>query len=808
MKQVKFNDGWKFWLDKNAFALVWNIPEHAQEVTLPHDAMLESRPYAESLNGGNTGYRDGEVYNYVKILHPEAEDAGKTLMLKFEGIYMNALVYVNGQLAGKCPYGYTGFYVPLNDYLKFGQDNELRVIVRNSAMTNSRWYSGGGIYRDVYMLTAEPVYIQPEGVRVKTEWAADGEASLNIKTMLKNRSCLRRELTLETVITDPDGHVAAQNTCPVVLYEGEERTFDFRLLVTDARLWSEDTPSMYHVTTRLMDGEHVVDVSADTFGIRTLTVDPVHGFRVNGKTVKFRGACIHHDSGLLGAATFEEAEYRRISILKKAGFNAIRMSHHPAAPALLRACDALGMYVMDETFDMWQRCKSDSDYGLYFDEWWEKDVEAMVARGYNHPSVVMYSVGNEIPEIGTDKGAKICQDICAKIKSMDDTRMTLASINGVFAAGDAIPEILSDLEKELKATGEIDANANVNDFMTVMDTQMDKIVVHDAITKRLDKACACTDIAGYNYMTARYAKDQKGRPNRVIVGSETYPPEIARNWACVKTMSHVVGDFTWTGWDYIGEAGVGIPAYSFGEGGFGAKFPCQLAYSGDIDITGFRRPASYFREIVFGLRKAPYIAVQNPERYGQPLIKTPWVISDSIASWTYPGMEGKPVIVEIYAPGDQVELIVNGKSLGLKEAGEKAGYMAHFETVYEPGTLEAISYINGQAAERSTLSTAAGNITLKAAAEESKGELVYINIENSDDEGNVDTSTVLHLNACVEGAMEVRMGSGNPKPLNMYTEPEADSWNGRALLVIRKNDPADTVKVSVQGGGQQINMEV
>lgn len=808
MKSVKFNDGWKFWPEKNAFALVWNIPPQAEEVTLPHDAMLEQKPYGGSPNGVNTGFRDGAVYNYVKILHPTKEDADRTLMLKFEGIYMNALVYINGQLAGKCPFGYTGFYVLLNDYLNFGEDNELRVIVRNSAMSNSRWYSGGGIYRDVYMLTAEPVYIQPDGVRVKTEWAADGEALLNVKAFVKNRSCQRRALTLETVITDASGETAAKNVCPVVIFEGEERAFDFRLLVQNAKLWSEDTPELYHVTARLMDGTQVVDETTDTFGIRTLSVDPVHGFRVNGKTVKFRGACIHHDSGVLGAATFEEAEYRRVSILKEAGFNAIRMSHHPAAPALLRACDALGMYVMDETFDMWQRCKSDSDYGLYFDEWWEKDVEAMVVRGYNHPSIVMYSVGNEIPEIGTPHGARLCQDICAKIKSIDDTRMTLASINGVFAAGDAVPEILADLEKELKATGEIDANANVNDFMTVMDSQLDKIVVHDAITKRLDLACACTDIAGYNYMTARYAKDQKERPNRVIVGSETYPPEIARNWACVKTMSHVIGDFTWTGWDYIGEAGVGVPAYSFGEGGFGAQFPCQLAYSGDIDITGFRRPASYFREIVFGLRKAPYIAVQNPSKYGQPLIKTPWVISDAVASWTYPGMEGQPVIVEIYAPGDQVELLVNGRSLGLKDAGEKAGYMAHFETVYEPGTLEAVSYTNGVAGERMTLSTASGNISLKASAEERKGELVYINIENSDENGNVDTATALHLSVSVEGAAQVRFGSGNPKPVNTYTELETDTWNGRAQLVIRKKAPEDTVKAVICGGDQQVNLEV
>lgn len=414
MRYIKWNEDWKFWVDKDAFALVWNIPKEAKTVTLPHDAMLEQDACKDSRNGGNTGFRDGGVYQYVKMLKPGTADRNRTMMLKFEGIYMNAMVYVNGQMAAKCPYGYTGFYVPLNDFLQYGEENEIRVIVRNSAMTNSRWYSGGGIYRDVYLVTAEEAYIAPDGVQVTTETLFADSAVLRVATTLKNRSSRYRRLRLVTELIDRDGNLAASDEIPVTLFEGEERRITGRITVDAPKLWSENTPYLYEIRSTLYEGKEKIDEFADTVGIRTLSVDAKHGFCVNGVPVKFRGACIHHDSGILGAATFYDAEYRRIRILKEAGFNAIRMAHHPAAPVLLRACDELGMYVMDETFDMWQRCKSDNDYGLFFDEWWERDVESMVRSDYNHPSVVMYSLGNEIPEIGTDHGAKICHDISEK----------------------------------------------------------------------------------------------------------------------------------------------------------------------------------------------------------------------------------------------------------------------------------------------------------------------------------------------------------------------------------------------------------
>ena len=328
---------------------------------MPHDAMLEKRAYAESLNGRNTGFHDGEVYQYVKLLNPDVQERNRTMIMKFEGIYMNAMVYVNGQLAAKCPYGYTGFYVPLNDYLKYGEENELRVIVRNSAMTNSRWYSGGGIYRDVYLLTAGETFIEPEGVRVTTEHLYSESAVVKIGTALKNRSSCYKELRLVTEILDQNGRIVASDKIPITLFEGEQRSITSRVVVNEPSLWSAEAPYLYSVYSKLYENNELLDENMETFGIRTLSVDPKHGFRVNGKMVKFRGACIHHDSGILGAAIFYDAEYRRVRMLKEAGFNAVRMSYHPMAPVLLRACDELGMYVMDEAFDMWQRCKSDHD---------------------------------------------------------------------------------------------------------------------------------------------------------------------------------------------------------------------------------------------------------------------------------------------------------------------------------------------------------------------------------------------------------------------------------------------------------------
>lgn len=577
------------------------------------------------------------------------------------------------------------------------------------------------------------------------------------------------------------------------MFEGECRDVECRIVVDKPFLWNAENPYLYSVYSKIYEDGVQLDEQVDTIGIRTLSVDAKHGYCINGKPVKFRGACIHHDCGILGAATFYDAEYRRVRILKESGFNAIRSAHQPAAPALLRACDELGMYVMDEAFDMWTRCKSDNDYGLFFGECWEKDIELMVKKDFNHPSVVMYSIGNEIPEIGTDHGAKLCYDIAEKIKKLDGSRYTLAAINGIFASGDVIPQILNQIMEEKPNT-----EGNVNNFMAVMDANINHIVVHDEVSKRLEKACANVDIAGYNYMSARYEGDGKKYPNRIIVGSETYPSDIAKNWELVNKLNYVIGDFTWTGWDYIGEAGIGVPAYQPGDGGFDAKFPCQLAYCGDIDLTGHRRPASYYREIVYGLRKKPYIAVQNPYRHGEEIIKTPWIISDTLSSWSYPKMEGKPIVVEVYSAGDEVELLINGKSQGRRRSGRETGYITVFETVYEVGEIEAITWEKGVELGREKVCTAGANTRLIFEIEEGpESELIYVNIKNVDCNGILATQEVRTIKCEIEGQADIWFGSGNPKPQNNYLDAVTQTWNGKALLIVRKRNNAQ-VKLHIE----------
>ena len=332
--------------------------------------------------------------------------------------------------------------------------------------------------------------------------------------------------------------------------------------------------------------------------------------------------------------------------------------------------------------------------------------------------------------------------------------------------------------------------------MTVMDTRMDEIVVHPAISQRLDMACEALDVAGYNYMTARYEKDQREHPNRVIVGSETYPPEIARNWEEVEKCSNTIGDFTWTGWDYIGEAGVGVPAYRPGEGGFGAAFPCQLAYCGDFDLIGNRRPASYYREIAYGLRQAPYLAVQDPSHFGKKLIKTPWVISDATHSWTFPGSEQKKTIVEVYGKGSFAELFVNGRSQGRKEITPPGagviGNRALFPVSYEPGTLETVLYDEkGQELGRDRIETTGEPAALSAGSEDFK-DLHFIRFALQDKAGRTVGARAYDTLLTVtetENLTLLGLGSGDPKPVHNYTEHVTATFQGTALAVVRQKDP-------------------
>ena len=808
MIRQSFNDNWSF--RKGADGL-FRVPGKMETVTLPHDAMILEKRDKNCRNGASTGFYPGGTYTYSKRFFLGAEDADKDIFLEFEGVYMNAAVLINGDLAGTRPNGYSNFFVKANDFLKYGQENEIKVVVKTENMPNTRWYSGSGIYRDVNLLKANTLHVVPDGLRITTLAAEDGLAVLEIAASIENTARAARSMKIATVIRDATGTVVASAVSAATAFAGDAFTVRQRVTVTEPRRWDVDAPHLYTCSCNLEEDGTVVDETTETFGIRTLEVDAARGLRINGRTVKLRGGAVHHDSGVLGVCTFERAEERRVEILKQAGFNAIRSAHNPLSKVMLRACDRLGMFVMDEFSDMWQAPKADYDYALVFGEWWEKDVEAMVAKDYNHPCVILYSIGNEIIETVTKHGARLSRTISDKFRSLDPTRFTTQCLNGFLSSFPHVPEIM----RELAANGLLDLPESGSDeipaseihrFMTTIEGRQAQIAESDTVAALMEETFDGVDIAGYNYMVGRYESDRTRYPNRVIVGSETCPPDVGTIWKKVMANTHVIGDFCWTGWDYLGEAGSGTFSYDENPG-FAKPYPVLLSYFGDIDITGHRRPMSYYREIAYGIRKDPYIAVQRVDRHGRKVYKNQWCGNDTIASWTWPGYEGKPAIVEVFSNAQEVELLLDGRSLGRNKVLEDPMYTAVFETVYQPGRLEAVSYADGIETGRMVLASAEETPCLTVDVDRTRlkadgADLSYLMISITDTRGVVNMSKPLPVTVSVEGAGALQgFGSADPLSTEHFHDTTRTTYDGRVLAVVRALHEAGDIMVSISAPG-------
>jgi beta-galactosidase len=793
MRRTAFTDGWQFREKVNPFAELAGTATPYQDVRLPHDAMI-GRDRSPDLEPA-TAFFPGGVYQYRKAFsRPRHPDGGRAV-LEFEGVYRDAMVYLNGALAASHAYGYTGFTVDLTGLLVPGE-NTLGVEARSHL--DSRWYSGAGIYRPVWLWTGGPVRVALDGVVITTPDIDAERAIAEVAVTIESDSPVLRTVALRISVTGPDGTVAASGEVPVTIRPRSSAVARQRLVIESPALWDPDSPSMYAAAAELADGNAVadsatIDSATVTFGIRRLQLDPSHGLRLNGGTVKLRGACVHHDSGILGAATHPAAEDRRVRLLKEAGFNAIRSAHNPASKALLRACDRHGMLVIDEAFDMWQSGKSGFDYSVAFPGNWDQDIEAMVVKDRNHPSVIMYSLGNEIIEAGAPAGAATGRDLAERVRSLDPTRFVTNGVNGMLAVIDDVRRQLAERRKD------VDDGTGINTMMNQVGELMARVATMPAVTERTAESFGVLDVAGMNYLQGRYELDRDLFPNRVIVGTETAPPEIDRLWRLVLDNAHVLGDFTWTGWDYLGEVGVGRVQYpapgKFPS--FEAPYPWIAAWTGDLDITGTRRPASYYREIVFGLRIAPYIAVQRPGHHGKTAVLGQWSWTDSAGSWTWPGFEGRPVVVEVYSAADEVELLLNGRLAGRSPAGEAHRFRAAFDLSYEPGTLEAIAYRAGQEESRTTLATVTGPLTLTATACPGElpadgGDVAFVQVTLADARGTVATGSDRLLTATVSGAGElVAFGSARPSTEEGYLTGVHTTFDGRALAVVRATGPGD-----------------
>ncbi|WP_436789655.1 glycoside hydrolase family 2 protein [Yinghuangia sp. YIM S10712] len=791
MIRVSFNDDWQVRTKVNLFAEMSGTSVPYQPVTLPHDALIgqeRKNPVGGSgTEGGAGAYFPGGTFEYRKTFFVPEEYRGKRIFFEFEGVYRDAVVHINRDYAGQRPYGYSHFRIDADRFLRFGQDNEIHVEARSHQ--DSRWYTGAGIYRDTWMLVGDLVRIAPDGVRVTTPDVDGDLAVVEVACTVENDSIAIRTVTVATEVCDTGGTVVATDVSKVTVLPGEPAIARQRFYISDPLLWGPDSPALHTARVTLTDDDGEVDAETVTFGIRSLHLDPVRGLRINTEPVKLRGACVHHDNGVLGAATLSAAEERRVRILKDAGFNAIRMSHHPMSRAMLNACDRLGMLVMDEAFDVWTSGKSEFDYHLHFAEWWERDIEAMVTKDFNHPSVIMYSIGNEIPETGSAVGAALGRKLAEKVRSLDPTRYVTNGINGMLA-------VLSELSALRQQS---DDGAGINTLMAADPGEgMSRISASELVTGRTAESFAVLDVAGINYGEARYALDCDSFPNRIIVGTETFPTRIDGNWRLVTEHPHVIGDFTWIGWDYLGEVGIGRPQYLTEDAPrptHVAPYPHLTADCGDIDITGHRRPASYYREIVFGVSPRPYIAVQRPQHHGKTYAGTPWAWSDTLSSWTWPGHEGSPIVVEVYSGADDVELIVNGHSLGRHPVGADQRFRTAFDTVYEPGELVAISYRDGVETGRHALRSATGPLRLRAEADRpvitaAGGDVAYITLTLIDTDATCHTAADRPVRVEVSGAGVLQgFGSAEPSTEERFDATERHTYQGRALAVLRPTGP-------------------
>jgi len=805
MIRESFNNGWRLAPGQGSLFELFNGGGGGESVPvqLPHDAMIHETPDPNDPSGGQTGFYPGGQYTYLKTFEAPASWRGKDVWLEFEGVSMTAMVFVNGIHVATNLYAYSGFYAKIDHALTFGADNEVKVIANNPT-PNSRWYPGSGIYRSVDLLVGGDVHITNDGVRARTLLANADEAILEVETDVVNITRDRQTVTVRTTLCS-DGAPVISDTVRATLFSLGEDTLRQSLYIPSPKLWNVDSPNLYELSVEVLRGDEALDAARETIGLRTLTLDVAHGLRINGVPVKQKGSCIHHDNGVIGAATFPAAEERRARQLKEAGFNAIRSAHHPMSRAMLEACDRVGLLVMDELSDMWYEQKNRNDFSTYFDACWEQEIERIVKKDYNHPCVILYSTGNEIVDLGRPTGGMLNRRFANRFHALDPYRFTTTAVNGLLNVMQSgrMDRIVADiLAKNGMTSPDVsgDGIAAMNAMMSL--TNSDDFACHPLMTEALEEPAQATDVAGFNYLTARHGDLEKLlHPNKTVLGTETYPDDIVRLWSIVEKYPHVLGDYTWTGYDYLGEAGCGIFYYD-GTINFSSHFPDRIAYIGDIDIIGTRRPISYLRQTVYGDRALPYVAVTRLDRYGKPHSKTAWMYKDNIASWTWPGFEGKPTEVQVYSRDDEVELFLNGRSLGRKPAGPAHGFEACYEIMYEPGTLEAAAYTDGRETGRFALRTAGDDTVMEACVERPNlragaGDLAFVTVCLTDGKGILKPYEKRVINVSVEGPGVVQgFGSADPQPVRSYDDTAWETYDGKVMAVIRATDEAGDIAVT------------
>lgn len=783
MRGIPFNDGWS--------CKHLDDPGLGRPVSVPHDAMLEERRSPDAEGGLNVSWFEGFDYLYTKKFTLTAEEAKRHTVLEFEGVYRKAEVRLNGEKAAFRPYGYTNFYVDCDRFLREGE-NTVEVVARNADQPNSRWYSGAGIYRPVRLWTGPERHIELNGVKLRTLSLDPAAVEVTVRTSAGG--------SVQVDILDGDRVVASAG--------GEERAFT--LSIPDARPWQPENAYLYTCRVRFGDDE-----AAETFGLRTLSWGR-DGLLVNGRREILRGACIHHDNGLLGAACHPDALERRIRILKENGYNAIRSAHNPCSKTALEICDRLGVMVMDEYIDHWYIHKTHHDYVEFFEEWWRQDIADMVDKDYNHPCVILYSTGNEVAETAQPKGIALAKEMTEYLHRLDPTRPVTCGINiffnflnsiGFGQYSDEKAKKEAERNARAKAQGKKARESSVgskffNDLAGILGADFMKTgaTLHGSdVTTR--EAFANMDIAGYNYGEKRYKKDLKKYPDRLILGSETFCFDAYKFWELAKAEPRLIGDFVWAGMDYLGEVMIGSWEYSEYAGNYDAGPGWITAGSGRIDLTGKPLGEALYTRVALERERGPYLAVRPLCHARKKHSPSAWKMTNAMPSWSWRGWEGKTAVVEIYARADSVELLVNGVSKGRKQFKKNCQFL--FKVPYENGTLEAVSYdAGGQELGRCRLTTAGEETRLRAEPEEASvraGRLAFIRLRFTDQNGVTKPCERGLIDVTVEGGRLRGLGSACPFYSLSYLDSRADTYYGEALAIVEAGD-APVLKLTAVSG--------
>ena len=806
---VEADFGWKFLLGDPSGAESSSFADTSwRNVDLPHDWSIEGRPEKDNPSAGGGGFFPTGVGWYRKTFHVPADWKGKRVSVEFDGVYQNATAYLNGHKLGFHPYGYTAFTFDLTSELMLTGSNVLAVRVDNSAQPNSRWYSGSGIYRHVRVVVTNPTHVAHWGVFVATPEVSSSGAKVSIRTLIANEAVQEDEVNVETTLLDKAGNKVGTEQSTLAIAPGKEAQTVQEVMVKNPVLWSPESPALYSAVTQVRQHGKLIDEVATPFGIRSLGWSADKGLLLNGKPIKLHGGSVHGDNGPLGAAAFDRADERKVQLLKAAGNNAVRTAHNPPSSAFLDACDRIGLLVLDEPFDVWEAHKVKFDYASDFDRWWKQDISTMVLRDRNHPSIVIWGIGNEIPELETEKGAAIAKQLADQVRSLDSTRPLTLAFPGNTTAPNA-----------------------------------------QAVFSLLD-------IAGYNYnILPSYATDHEKLPSRIMLTTESYPSKAFPLWQISQENPYVLGDLTWTAMDYLGESGIGAWSYGTPEqariaeqvigamlnptsvdkmftglinGGalgppvdtgkpdpkmtaaIGAIFPgypWHAAASGDIDLSGNRKPQSYYREVLWSGGDRVYATVRLPNQEGKEVIALGWATYPTIPSWSWQGQDGKDLQVEVYSGAEKVRLFLNEKLIGEKATGRDQEFKALFSVPYAPGTLKAVGIRGGRAIAESVLTTAGGPAGLRLTPDRpvvhADGEdLSFMTIEAVDPHGNVqpDADQEVQFSLSGPGAI-VAVGNGDGRDGAAYQGDRRKLFQGRALVIVRTSRQSGPITVTAKAPG-------